>query len=378
MLCIRLPFSDFASANFTYHKSTVSVISPVTDMVYELNSEIPLTIKVEMHPSGIPGLGAEELAEVRYSIDGQLEKSASITNEVNPKGYGTTGYASATILDLSKGAHKMFVRGHTSYGNFSSKTASFNTTIYFIVDSVTPTINVISPQQKNYSSTAVSLNFKSSESLTWAGYSLDKKLVSNCRENTTITYLSNGAHSLRIYGTDSIGNVYASQSIVFFIDGKDPPLVTLDIEKIVNDRKFLPSDHNQNTWWHLVFHVNEPTSWIGYSIDGGANQTIEGNTTLGFSYGQYTIVVYAADLCGNIGASTPYTFTLAPGEAGSAYASPDDTTSMLQPETLDPPPQEPLSTTSVVIGLVVIVVTIALVAVLITKLLVCYRKLSNG
>ena len=390
---MRLPFFDFASANFTYHKSTVTVVSPVTDMVYDYNSEIPLTIEVEMYPSGIPGLGAEELAEVRYSVDGLPEKKSSVTNEVNPQGYGTTGYASATIIGLSKGAHELFVRGHTSYGNFSSEIASFNITIYFIVDSVSATIDVISPQQITYNSTTVSLNFKSYESLNWAGYSLDKKLISNCKNNTTITYLSNGIHSLRIYGTDGIGNVHASQSIVFFIDGKDPPVVTLDIEKIVNDRQFLPSDHNQNTWWHLVFHVNEPTSWMGYNIDGGNNQTIEGNTTLGFSYGQYTIVVYAADLCGNIGASTPYTFTLGPGEAGSAYTPPDsnenststqtpgstdNTTSTVQPETSGTTPQNLLSTTSVVIGIVVIILTFALVLVLSVTLLMCYRNLSKG
>jgi len=210
MLSLRLPFSNFASANFTYHKSTVTVISPVTDMVYNYNSEIPLTIKVDMYPSGIPGLGAEELAEVRYSIDGQPEKNASITNEVNPQGYGTSGYASAKILGLSKGAHELFVRGHTSYGNFSSQVASFNRTIYFIVDSVSATIDVISPQQTTYNSTSVSLSFRSSDSLTWAGYSLDKKMISDCNDNTTIYYLSNGAHSLRIYGTDGIGNVIDS------------------------------------------------------------------------------------------------------------------------------------------------------------------------
>src|SRR5512135_546447 len=59
------------------------------------------------------------------------------------------------------------------------------------------------------------------------------------------------------------------------------------------------------TYWHLVFYVNEPTSWTGCSINGGANQTIERNPTLRFAYGTYTIIVYAADLCGNKGASAP-------------------------------------------------------------------------
>jgi hypothetical protein len=314
MLSLHLPFTEFALANFHYNPATVTVVSPITDMVYDYNSKIPLIVKVEMYSTGF---SSEELAEVRYSIDGQPENSASIKNEVS-----SYGYANATISGLSKGAHKLFIRGHTSLGDFSSQYVSFNRTIYFIVDTVSTTIEVISPQQTTYNSITVSLEFKSYKSLTWAGYSLDQKMVIDCLNKTSITNLSNGAHSLRIYGTDGSGNIYASQSIVFFINGKKPPVVTLDVEAIINDRKYLPSDSNQRTCWHLVFHVNEPTSWMGYSIDGGSNQTIEGNITLSFSYGRYTIIVYAADLCGNIGASTPYTFTLAPGEAGSAYTSP--------------------------------------------------------
>jgi len=305
-------------------------------MVYDYNSKIPLAVKVEMHPSGFPNLGAEELAEVRYSIDGQPENNASIKNEVNSKGYGMDGYADATLSGLSKGAHRLFVRGHTSFGNFSSQAVSFNRTICFIVDTVSAAIEVVSPQQTTYNSITVSVKFKSYKPLVWAGYSLDQKMVVDCLNGANITYLSNGVHSLRIYGTDSSGNTYASQSAVFLINGKSPPVVTLDIEKMVNDRPFVPPDVKNETWWHLVFHVNEPTSWLGYSVDWGANETIGGNTYLHLSYGQHTVIVYAADLCGNIGASTPYTFTVGPGEAGSVYSPIENSTSTAELETSEP------------------------------------------
>ncbi len=338
-----------------------------------------------MHHSSIPNLGVEELAEVRYSIDGQPENSASIKNEVDSRGfvYGMYGYANATIVGISRGAHKLFIRGHTSLGNFSSEAVSFNRTIYFIVDSVFPVITVVSPQHTTYNSITVSVKFNSYKPLTWAGYSLDQKMVVDCPSGVNITYLQNGAHSLRVYGTDGIGNVYASNSIVFSINGKNPPVVTLDIEKMVYDRQFLPSDYENMTYWHLVFHVNEPTSWTGCSINGGANQTIERNPTLRLAYGQYTIVVYAADLCGNKGASAPYTFTLAPGEAGSAYASTspnqnsssaqtptsaDNSTSILPTKTLDPAVQEPFPT------LQVIAVSVAVAAVLAVAALVYLKK----
>ena len=331
-------FSQSALANFKYSKPGVTVISPVTDMVYEYNSEIPLVVKVEMYHSSIPNLGVEELAEVRFSIDGQPENSASIKNEVDSRGsmYGMYGYANATILGLSRGAHKLFIRGHTSLGNFSNQAVSFNRTIYFIVDSVFPVISVISPQHTTYNSNTVSVTFNSYRPLTWAGYSLDQKMVVDCIDGANLTYLQNGVHSLRVYGTDGGGNVYASQSIAFSVEGKGPPVITLDIEKMIYDRQFLPSDYKNMAYWHLVFHVNEPTSWTGCSLNGGANQTIEGNAYLHLAYGTYTIVVYAADLCGNKGASAPYTFTLGPGEAGSAYTSPSSTQNSALTQTPSP------------------------------------------
>ena len=374
--------SQSVLANFKYYKPSVTVISPVTDVVYDYGSRIPLTVQVEMFPSGIPNLGREELAEVRYSIDGQPENNASIRNEADSRGYGMLGYANATILGLSKGAHRLFIRGHTSLGNFSSEVVSFNRTIYFVVDSVSATIEVISPQQTTYNSITVSVKFKSYKSLSWAGYSLDQKMVVDCLDGANITYLQNGAHSLRVYGTDGSGNVYASKSIVFSINGKNPPIVTLDIEKIVYDRQFLPSDYENMTYWHLVFHVNEPTSWTGCSINGDANQTVEGNATLRLAYGKYTIVVYAADLCGNKGASAPYTFTLGPGEAGSAYTSPssnrnststqtpayaENSTSTLPTESSEPVSQEPFPWLPVTAASVAVAAAVALTAVIYTR-----------
>ncbi len=313
--------TEIASANFTYHRPSVTVVSPVTDVIYDYGSEIPLAVKVEMHPSGFPNLAPEELSEVRYSVDGLPEVNASVRNEVNSKGYCMWGYANEIITGLSRGAHKLFIRGHTSYGNFSSQAISFNRTVYFIVGTVSPAIELFSPQPTTYNSITVSVKFLSYKSLVWAGYSLDQKMVVDCMNGANITYLQNGAHSLRVYGTASGGNVYASQSVVFSINGKNPPVITLDIEKMIYDRQFLPSDYQNMTYWHLVFDVNEPTSWTGCNLNGGANQTIERNPTLHLAYGTYTIIVYAADLCGNKGASAPYTFTVGPGEAGSAYKS---------------------------------------------------------
>ena len=326
-----LPCVEFASANFSHYSAPkMTVLSPITNVVYN-QPNISLSVKVEMYNWDMSP-SWEQLAELKYSIDGQPDVSATIKNEAKTAIF--YGFATATISGLEEGAHSLYIHGKTTFSNYSSLSANFSSIIYFVVNSVTPTIQVVSPKQTTYYSTTAPVNYKSDKPLTWAGYSLDQSMVVACLDGATLTYLSNGAHSLRVYGTDSAGKVYASDEIAFSVTGKSPPVVTIDVEAIINARKRLPSDYKNQTYWHLVFHVNEPTSWMGYSLDGGAIQFIDGNGTLRFSYGSYTIVVYAADLCGNVGASKPYTFTLAAGEAGSAYASP--TASPTVPQTSQP------------------------------------------
>ena len=61
----------------------------------------------------------------------------------------------------------------------------------------------------------------------------------------------------------------------------------------------------------LTFTVSEPASWVGYSLDGQANVTIAGNTTLaGIVSGLHNVTVYASDSAGNIGASETISFSV--------------------------------------------------------------------
>jgi parallel beta-helix repeat protein len=61
----------------------------------------------------------------------------------------------------------------------------------------------------------------------------------------------------------------------------------------------------------LVFTVNEPPSWMAYSLDGQSNVTINGNVTMeGVSNGTHYVTVYSRDTAGNIGASSPVFFTV--------------------------------------------------------------------
>jgi parallel beta-helix repeat protein len=61
----------------------------------------------------------------------------------------------------------------------------------------------------------------------------------------------------------------------------------------------------------LTFTVDEAPCWMGYGLDGQANVTITGNTTLtNLADGSHCVVVYANDTAGNMGASSTVCFTV--------------------------------------------------------------------
>jgi hypothetical protein len=61
----------------------------------------------------------------------------------------------------------------------------------------------------------------------------------------------------------------------------------------------------------LVFNVNEPLNWIGYSLDGKENVTIMGNVTLNnLSNGLHNVTIYANDTSGNMGVSETLNFVV--------------------------------------------------------------------
>jgi hypothetical protein len=62
----------------------------------------------------------------------------------------------------------------------------------------------------------------------------------------------------------------------------------------------------------LVFTVSEPTSGIAYCLDGGVNVSVGGNASLsGLEGGRHSLVVFATDRLGNVGASEVRVFDVA-------------------------------------------------------------------
>ena len=91
-------------------------------------------------------------------------------------------------------------------------------------DTTSPTVSIISPENKTYRESAgdpvadVPLTYTVSEPASWIGYSLNGQANVTITENTTLTGLSYGSHSLTVYAKDTAGNIGTSEIIYFTIE----------------------------------------------------------------------------------------------------------------------------------------------------------------
>jgi parallel beta-helix repeat protein len=210
-------------------------------------------------------------------------------------GYSLDGQANVTILGnttltgLSEGSHDIIVYANDTFGNMGA-----SATIYFSVDTLPPTVMVLSPENTTYYTSSVMLTFNVSEPVSWMGYSLDGQANATIAGNTTLSGLPNGSHSIIVYANDTAGNMGAS-SMTYFTIAKVPTITILSPQNVT----YATADVD------LTFTIDETTSWIGYSLDGQVNVTITGNTTLlGLSDDPHNVLVYANNTLGNMASSS--------------------------------------------------------------------------
>lgn len=133
-----------------------------------------------------------------------------------------------------------------------------------------------------------------------------------------LTEIPEGKHNLAVYAWERGSyenhteltyyyynfNINGASSIFFIVD-KTFPMISFLLENKTFYSSGIPLD----------FTVNEPFSVAAYSLDGQANVSIAGNTTLtGLPYGTHNLTIYANDIAGNMGASKTVAFTVAKPE----------------------------------------------------------------
>ncbi len=150
-------------------------------------------------------------------------------------------------------------------------------------------------------------------------YSGNLSLAGAPEGNQTVTIM--------VYGGGSCSNelvlyyFYAVSycTVGFTVDTTSPSVSISSLENRTYETSDIP----------LNFTVNESVTLVSYSLDGQANVTVAGNTTLaGLSVGEHNVTVYAWDAAGNVGASETIYFSIAEPEPQS---EPFPTTMVIAP-----------------------------------------------
>ena len=84
-------------------------------------------------------------------------------------------------------------------------------------------INILSPENKEYTTTSVPLNFTISKATSWICYSLDGGKNVTISENTNLTNLSDGTHNVVVYFKEASSNTIYSNAVYFSIDTTTQP-----------------------------------------------------------------------------------------------------------------------------------------------------------
>lgn len=139
-----------------------------------------------------------------------------------------------------------------------------------------------------------------------------------------LTNIPEGHHQLKVKVTGGGYRALWSQVAHVFMDfsGSSSSLLdfTVLVPPVISNLSIKNQKYN-STSIPLAFNINKEHSWIGYSLDGVANETVGGNATLtGLKAGNHSVIVYANDTFGATTKSESTNFTIKEPETSLALA----------------------------------------------------------
>jgi hypothetical protein len=252
---LALLFSTVAGAQFIHlgvadpfveeRWTTPPVISLNSPMNKTYTSSVPLNFTVTKPESWLsepvsfayePGSGlAQELLSVSYYIDekfyGLVSSNSNLSSPFNYFVY---------LKNLTDGGHSLIVladatgvvRNYISSSVYHVPINSSSDLVYFTLDATPPSVSVLSVENKTYEKSDVQLNFTVSEAASKITYSLDEGDNVTITGNTTLSGLSEGAHSITVYAWDMAGNIATPETISFSVKVPEPFPTTVVIASI--------------------------------------------------------------------------------------------------------------------------------------------------
>ncbi|KKN22815.1 hypothetical protein LCGC14_0911250 [marine sediment metagenome] len=226
-----------------------------------------------------------------------LELTATDSNGIDTIWYNWEGtnvtYTSALDIAFNDGLNTIYAWANDSAGNVGA------TSVGFTIDTVAPTVEILSPINTIYNNATQLLELTATDSngigTIWYNW-----------EDTNVTYtaalditFNEGSNTIYAWANDSAGNVGAT-SVTFTIDTAAP---TVEILSPIN------------TIYNNAAQLLQITATDSNGIDAiwynweGANVTFTSALDITFNEGVNTIYAWANDSAGNLGA-TSVTFTI--------------------------------------------------------------------
>jgi parallel beta-helix repeat protein len=204
-------------------------------------------------------------------------------------------YCNITITVEEQGNHIYRIYANDTLGNMNaSKAREFN------IDTIRPTVILLSPQNQTYPNASVDLNISADEALSTLQYSLNGAINVSITSNTTIT-ATEGINTIVVYAWDMVGN--ANSATLHFAVDTTPP----DIHILMTNNSNLSSLTVNLSWEIQDFSSTHSRLYI----DGELNETTENCSILKeFEEGSHNWSVEAVDNVGNQNSSNTYFFTV--------------------------------------------------------------------
>jgi N-acetylneuraminic acid mutarotase len=154
-----------------------------------------------------PGNETYSKVTLSYTVDRSAAwVGYSLDNKANVTVNGET-----ELFNLTQGEHNIILYANDSAGNMGSSNK-----VFFSVNSLPPTITMLSPLNQSYGSTDIQLAFTLNQNATSMAYSLDGQKNVTIVGNVTLAALNNGSHNITVYVTGVYG-ISNSQTVYFNI-----------------------------------------------------------------------------------------------------------------------------------------------------------------
>ncbi len=137
----------------------------------------------------------EATSWIGYALDGQANVTAT---------------GNVTLASLTDGGHHVEV-----YASDLAENVGHSGLVYFTVDTMSPVVAILTPENKTYDVASIPLTFKANEPVSLWYYVLDEGSFLTILGNTTLSNLPNGAHNIYVRAIDRAGNAGVSETIYF-------------------------------------------------------------------------------------------------------------------------------------------------------------------